>query len=183
MAASIGVSRNTMREAIRVLVHEGLVRHSVHRGVSVTELAEQDVRDIYCVRQLLEQAAVDRVGDGKAQLQRAAEALDQLATAVDSKDWGGIVENDMRFHRRLVELLGSERLDHFYRNLLAELRLGLMLVDRSSPDLTKSVAQHKDLYDLLVLGRKDECKDLLASHLSDAETLLLGTLRTLSNDS
>src|SRR2546423_760865 len=47
MAASVGVSRNTLREAIRQLVHEGLVRHSVHRGAAVTELSEDDIADIY----------------------------------------------------------------------------------------------------------------------------------------
>jgi DNA-binding GntR family transcriptional regulator len=183
MAASIGVSRNTMREAIRVLVHEGLVRHSVHRGVTVTELSESDVRDIYAVRRLLEPAAVDNVNNVNEQLERTSETLDRLAAAVESKNWVEIVENDMRFHRRLVELHGSNRLDNFYRNLLAELRLGLIFVDQSSPDLTKSVAQHRELFDLLSRGKKKDFKDLITSHLSDAEALLLETLKAPSNDS
>ena len=53
-AASLGVSRNTVREATRILSLEGLLKRSAHRGVSVAQLFLKDVAEIYQVRRLLE---------------------------------------------------------------------------------------------------------------------------------
>jgi len=53
-AAKLGISRNTVREAFRVLGAERLLVHNIHRGMVVRELGEQDVRDIYGVRRIVE---------------------------------------------------------------------------------------------------------------------------------
>src|SRR3954454_13493065 len=48
------VSRNTLREAFRLLTHEGLLIYKLHRGVFVPELDEADVVDLYRLRRVLE---------------------------------------------------------------------------------------------------------------------------------
>lgn len=48
------VSRGPVREALRQLSAEGLVRHEAHRGPTVEMISEQDVRDLYRVRGCLE---------------------------------------------------------------------------------------------------------------------------------
>jgi DNA-binding GntR family transcriptional regulator len=58
LASSLGVSRNTMREAIRILSLEGLLRRSLHRGAAVSQLSLHDVREIYQLRVMLELPAV-----------------------------------------------------------------------------------------------------------------------------
>src|SRR5881296_363160 len=58
MATSLGVSRNTVREATRILSLEGLLKRSAHRGVAVAQLSLKDVAEIYQVRRLLEIPAV-----------------------------------------------------------------------------------------------------------------------------
>ena len=59
IAAAIGVSRNTLREGLRILIQEGLVRHTVHRGITVTQLSSESASDIYGIRRLLEVAAIE----------------------------------------------------------------------------------------------------------------------------
>src|SRR3990170_4985376 len=54
LAQRVGVSRNTMREAIRVLAREGLVTHHLHRGALVTRLTASDVEDLFRVRRTVE---------------------------------------------------------------------------------------------------------------------------------
>jgi len=54
LAESLGVSRNTMREALRILSLEGLVKRNIHRGIAVAQLSLKDVHEIYHVRRLLE---------------------------------------------------------------------------------------------------------------------------------
>src|SRR2546430_13823742 len=58
LAASLGVSRNTMREATRILSLEGLLKRSIHRGVAVSQLSLKDVEEIYHLRRMLEIPAV-----------------------------------------------------------------------------------------------------------------------------
>src|SRR5690349_24825711 len=50
LASSLGVSRNTMREAMRILALEGLLKRNIHRGVLVSQLSLQDVEEIYRLR-------------------------------------------------------------------------------------------------------------------------------------
>ena len=54
LAAAFHVSRNTLRDAFRLLEREGLVEHLPHRGGFVAQLAEPDIRDLYRIRRILE---------------------------------------------------------------------------------------------------------------------------------
>jgi DNA-binding GntR family transcriptional regulator len=172
LANSIGVSRNTLREALRILIQEGLVRHTVHRGITVTQLDPESVGDIYKVRRVLELAAVETSHPSKEILERLGEAADCVEQAAEARDWLTLVEADMRFHRLLVSLLGSDRLDAFFGNLVSELRLGLVMVDRTTADAPRLSSEHRKVQRLLVAGKKKECALLLTNHLQEAERLL-----------
>jgi DNA-binding GntR family transcriptional regulator len=172
LAGSIGVSRNTLREALRILIQEGLVLHTVHRGITVMELSPEAVADIYRVRRILEIRAVETGKPDASRLASLYDAVDRLEEAAKAQDWPAVFESDMLFHRRVVALLGSERLVTFYGNLLGELRLGLMEVDRSSRDVKRSRAEHRRVADLLAAGNRRECARLLTEHLNEAEQLV-----------
>jgi DNA-binding GntR family transcriptional regulator len=169
LANAIGVSRNTMREAIRLLVYEGLIRHNARRGVAVTALSVEDVTDIYRVRHRLELDGVDATRGLPPDRLVRLDVSEELRRALRTADWNATVEWDMTFHRRLVGFLGSARLNQFYRTLLAELRLGLVLVDRREHDADELVSEHEALYELLRAGRQDECREQLRAHLQKSE--------------
>src|SRR5919197_3921789 len=54
IGGALGVSRNTLREAFRLLTHERLLSHELNRGVFVRKLSVQDVVDLYRVRKIVE---------------------------------------------------------------------------------------------------------------------------------
>ena len=62
LAAELGVSRNTLREAMRTLAHEGLIVHEANRGARVTAPTRASVRDIYLVRRTVEPPALRAAG-------------------------------------------------------------------------------------------------------------------------
>ena len=62
MAESIGISRNTVRDAVRALAREGLVTHTMHRGAIVARLTERDVVDVFRVRERIETQAIEASG-------------------------------------------------------------------------------------------------------------------------
>jgi DNA-binding GntR family transcriptional regulator len=177
LARSLGVSRNTLREAIRILVREGLIRHSLHRGVSVSALAGDEIAEIYTARLMLELRAVEAARSAtRAELLPLEEAIVGLKEAVRDTDWPRSVEKDMLFHRRLVGLLRSQRINQFFESLLAELRLGLVLVDRAAEGGEELIQQHAELLRLLVAGRYGECAEALRVHLELSEQRLHGIL-------
>jgi DNA-binding GntR family transcriptional regulator len=173
LAASIGVSRNTMREAIRVLAREGIVTHEMHHGAMVTRLETRDVDDIFRVRRVLELAAVRASrGAEPEQLAGLAAAVRELEDAAAAGDWGAIIDADELFHERLVGLLGSRRLSRFFDAIQGEVRLCLSIVDRSSSDPASLVAEHQELLELMLHRETDRVTDLMSGHLADAEQTL-----------
>lgn len=174
LATSLGVSRNTVREGVRVLVSEGLLTRNVHRGVVVTALTPQDVRDVYHVRKVVETAAVLRVdlrAGGLLEEMRAT--LEDLT--VGSDDLAAIVDLDLRFHRLSVDAIGSPRLSAFYANTLAELRLALFEVNRADLDWREWVDDHAGILEALQAGRRGDCVKLLETHLDGACERLIRT--------
>jgi DNA-binding transcriptional regulator YhcF (GntR family) len=72
LSASLGVSRNTLREALRGLAEQGLVTHRPHHGVVVTDLTEDDVADLYRLRSVVELAALPAIATNAEGLERSS---------------------------------------------------------------------------------------------------------------
>ena len=173
LAESLGVSRNTMREAIRILSIEGLLRRSLHRGVAVSQLALRDVHEIYQLRRMLEIPAVlsARRPDPDL-LKEIRRAVEQYEEAIEAKDWSRAVSHDLHFHSLLIRFHGNKRLDSFYKNMIGELRVGMVLVDRSHDDPGALIPVHRKMCQLLSTGKLKQCAALLEQHLEDSESRL-----------
>src|SRR5438105_3602126 len=72
LARALEVSRNTVREAFRMLMGEHLLTYEPHRGVAVRSLTADDVRDIYRLRRMHEVTAIDLLREGKATVDAAS---------------------------------------------------------------------------------------------------------------
>jgi DNA-binding GntR family transcriptional regulator len=173
-AVSLGVSRNTMREATRILSLEGLVKRNAHRGVRVARLSAEDVAEIYQVRHLIEIAAVLAAKPEDADVfSELHTALEGYERSVREADWVPAVRFDLQFHTLLIRFHRNTRLESFYQKLIGELRMGMVLVDRRHDDPGGLVPVHRKMYDLLTAGESEECAKVLAQHLRDSETRLL----------
>jgi DNA-binding GntR family transcriptional regulator len=173
LAEALGVSRNTMREAMRILSLEGLLKRSIHRGIAVAQLSLKDVHEIYHVRRVLEISAV--LAARKPAPELLAElrtALEQYEDAVRASDWVNAVSHDLHFHSLLIRFLGNKRLESFYQKTIGELRMGMVLVDRRHDQPNILVPVHRKLYQLLTAGKLKECAAVLARHLDDSESRL-----------
>ena len=173
LAAQVGVSRNTMREAIRVLAREGLVTHHMHRGAIVTRLTPRDVADIFRVRRALELAAIPAIPlADPEQIEDLGDAVDRLAAAVAGPDVGAVIDADLLFHERLVGLLRSERLSRFYQAIQGETRLCMSIVDRRDLEHDSLVDEHREMLDLIRAGDLERCTAVMSQRLAESERLL-----------
>lgn len=174
LASSLGVSRNTMREAMRILSIEGLLKRSPHRGIAVAQLALKDVQEIYNLRRMLEIPAVLAAKrDDHGILNELRTAVEQYERAVGAKDWVKAVTVDLHFHSLLIRFQRNKRLESFYQQVLGELRMGMVLVDRRHDDPGGLIPAHRKIYQLLSSGKLKSCAEILSRHLDDSEARLI----------
>jgi DNA-binding GntR family transcriptional regulator len=149
IARSLGLSRNTVREAVRLLEKSGLVRYHFNRGLAVWDPTDADVVDVFKARGYFERmAAVSVTPETDLSAVHAAHRIYQDALA--SHDAQTIVEKDLAIHQAIVGLLGSERIDKFYGELINELRylLVILSLERHEYEDTEALAaEHQRLID------------------------------------
>ncbi len=170
LATAFGTSRNTVREALQLLVWEGIATQTAQRPAVVTRLGAADVRDIFLVRRTVEAAAIDASADATPeQLAALGEAVEELA-ALAPGEAARVVEADLRFHRALVALLGSARIDRMFEQLASEMRLCMAVTDHPAAfSQAEIVAEHRELYELLQQGKRGRCRKRLLHHLEASE--------------
>ncbi|GAA1779377.1 GntR family transcriptional regulator [Streptomonospora arabica] len=168
------VSRNTLREAFRLLGHERLLVHEFNRGVFVAKPGAEDVVDMFRMRRALELAAV-RSGP-----QAPAEAVGTVGAAVEQGegaraqgDWEGIGTANMAYHRAIGGLLGSPRVDETMRQLLAELRLAFHVMAAPRDFYAPYLDRNRAIYELLAAGSFDTAAEELAGYFDIAENQLV----------
>lgn len=167
LAESFSVARSTVREALQVLTTEGLVTRQPNRGVTVTELTEHDIAEIFEARLVLESAGV-RAGAAGADLSPAATALATYAEAAVADDAVVATQSHLEFHTSLVALLGNSRLVASADGLTADLRLALASVERQRRNARQQVADHRRLLTLMRSGDEAAAIAELAAHLGAA---------------
>jgi DNA-binding GntR family transcriptional regulator len=178
LAAAMKVSRSTIREALGVLVAEGLATREPNRGVHVTEPDPASVHDVSAARLVLEVAGVRHwLTATDAAREACHTALRQFADAADSgASPAELTAAHLAVHRSFVALTGSTRLVALAESLTSEIRLALAKVDRIRRNAGDQVHSHRTLLDLLDAGDVDAAADELARHLEHAETSMLTAL-------
>lgn len=174
LAGELGVSRNTVREAARLLGGEGLVRYQMNRGIVVAEITAADVRDIYAARAAIETTAAGALTAHRdpAIYQQLERLVGQIEDAFALGDTTGVLDGDRLFHATLVAAAGSPRLSRFHAQLQQEQRLALSLAERSSRALGRTADDHRALLDALH-GTPAQATAQVSTHLQAGATELL----------
>jgi DNA-binding GntR family transcriptional regulator len=172
IAAELGVARNTIREAVRILELTGLVRYEVNRGAVVIAPTPERIEALYTARERLETAAIARTPRPE-QLQAITDAFEDLQEA--ARTGHGIVDRDLAFHQKIVALLDSTRLDEFFASLTKELRFYLTVLSKTeTPE--EVVAEHKAILDAIRLGDRDRAVAEIRAHVEVSVQRLNGML-------
>jgi DNA-binding GntR family transcriptional regulator len=180
LAGGFDVSRQTVREAIRHLAHDGLVRHDRHRGAVVVDLDGDDIADIYAVRRVLETAGVDRLTEADAASVAVVErAFEHLAGVATDGGWAAVVDADIAFHRSLVALSGSPRLARAFDAITGELAFCLSvlrLVGDEERTPATIISEHAPIAGAVSDGDAARARALVRGHVDDNAHKLARTL-------
>ncbi|WP_424183790.1 GntR family transcriptional regulator [Actinokineospora sp. G85] len=165
------VSRNTLREAFRLLTHEKLLEHKLNRGVFVRVLTAADVVDLFTVRRMVEVAGLD-LADA-AGVARMAAAVEYGETAAREGRWVDVGTANLRFHQAISALSGSSRIDELMRHVAAELRLGFHEMGEPRAFHESYLRRNREIVDTLAAGDTAAAQAQLRSYLDDAEAEML----------
>lgn len=166
----LGISRPPLREALRMLEHEGLIRQSPHRGAVVTPLTLHDVYEIVTFRRELERMAVT-LGIPvleESRLQRCWDAVRRMEAAADRRDEAELSEATFDFHLAVVGLAGHGRLESAYRSLQLQMQL-CMAFNRNARGRRKesasaNVLRHRHLLRIIEQGDPEAVLSELERH-------------------
>jgi DNA-binding GntR family transcriptional regulator len=173
LVGSFDVSRNTIREAFRLLSRERLVVYHLHRGVAVRRLDLDDICDIYRTRRSLELAAIEHSANAPREaLVDLLRLVEEAEEAARIDDWKHVATLNIVFHQQLVDLIGSVRISAFFRVVDAELRLAFAMVERAEAFFHPFIARNRRLAELLVAGDRATAAEQLEVYLDEAERMI-----------
>lgn len=163
LSARYGVARPTVREALALLVHEGLLRRERNRSAYVPVITSADLADLMYVRAPLEELMARAVAGRR--VTAAEEALDRLSGLPPGAPWAAVVAEHMALHEALVAAAGSPRLERLYATLAAETRLGLVGLRHAYEDPHELAAEHAALLRVIAEGPADAAVRAVREHL------------------
>lgn len=174
IADTYGISRTPMREALKVLASEGLVRLEPRRGCYVAELSEQDLDEIFPVMALLEgrvayEAARKVTAADLARLTALHQALEDAAALGDADRF---FEVNQAFHTALQEIAGNRWL----KQMIDDARKMIKLTRRDSLNLEgrlrQSLAEHRDILKAIAARNPDAAGRAMHEHLLSGRAAL-----------
>ncbi|WP_296110003.1 GntR family transcriptional regulator [uncultured Corynebacterium sp.] len=171
VAQSLGISRNTLREAFATLVSEGLLERIPNRGVFIAEPTREDLADMYAARMVLEPGALlwgQREGLGKLEgiVANAEKLRDSAGSNASDETIRAIADANQDFHRAIVASAGSAGLNHSMDRILAQMRLGFARANRINHQFhVEFIAQNRTVTDLIAEQRWELAANQLAGFL------------------
>ncbi|HSU02694.1 MAG TPA: GntR family transcriptional regulator, partial [Nocardioides sp.] len=171
LASGIGVSRTPVREALRRLAAEGLVRHEPNRGVQVADWGVADLDEIFSLRSQLEPwgcgLAASAGGADLDVLAALADRMDEEARR-DPPDLDAITELNNQFHRTVLEASGNGRLVTMVSAVVEVPLVWRTFSHYSSEAMRRSLAHHHEIVEALRAGDPTWAESVMRSHVRAA---------------
>ncbi|MCX8509268.1 MAG: GntR family transcriptional regulator [Rhodobacteraceae bacterium] len=172
------VSQGTIRAALKTLQYEGLVETLPRRGTFVAQITEEDVLEIYTLRDSLEALASRLAAERRdaAGHKALTGILAQMRHAVAAGKRQQMLELDFRFHRTVVDMSGHKRLAEIYGTIEAQTKLFLSMTDQFHHDLDGLLAIHEPLAEAILTGDAERAFALASHHSQKDGTELVAVL-------
>ncbi len=175
LAQSFGISRTPIREMLRRLEHEDLVKVIPNRGVFVSELTQADIEEVLEIRTALETAAA-RSAALKLTEQDLMELKDisrQLDVAIELQDSIVSFEADSRLHNLILVAAGNRRAHRIINNLMGQIHRIRFISGHMPGRMDTTVAEHKQIVVALLSMDPDKAEEAMRIHLMSTRELLL----------
>ncbi len=167
LAKQLGVSRTPVREAIRKLELEGLVKHVPNKGVVVTRMSSKDAWDIYNIRAVLEGLAARLASKSitSEEVERLEVLVQKMEQAVNANELDQLNDLHIEFNDVIYKSAGSPRLHQMISNLVdytvVFTKVGYCVPGRSR----EATDEHKELFEAIKRGDGAEAERIGRKHI------------------
>jgi DNA-binding GntR family transcriptional regulator len=172
LAGRLGVSRGTVREALRHLQQEGLVTAGARGMLRVNGLSPTEIRELFQVRGALEGLAVTLI-IASPQRNAAVVRLRQALSDLDGSnaDFSAHMDADLGFHLLLCELSENSVLIDAWRHLEGRVRITIL---SAGDDQLMSGSNHAPIVDAVEAGNRAQAVRVLQDHMLQAADRMAG---------
>ncbi|GAA5198715.1 GntR family transcriptional regulator [Arthrobacter gyeryongensis] len=180
LAAEIGVSRTPVREALLLLVSDGLVELIPQRGAYVPPVTGREMSELMELRGILESHAARLVIEqGRIPAGTMQETLDQqakLPQELSPEAAREFIRLDTLFHQQLIDAAGNELISRTYSKLhVRQILVGVSALFRTGGRREQVCAEHQDILDALMSGDAATAQKAIDHHLAVTRDILLRT--------
>ncbi|MGA2127660.1 MAG: GntR family transcriptional regulator [Xanthobacteraceae bacterium] len=180
LARAYGVSRQPVQQALLLLRDRGLVREAAGRGLIVSPLDVDFVRNLYELRAMLDGLAARLAAERGAQRARSEGGayLDAGGAAVESGSLNAQIDADMRFHAFISELSGNPLIGETTAPHWPYLRRVMGEVLRDDAQMPRIIlGEHAEILDAVGAGDGARAEMLGRQHISRAATIFVQRLQ------
>lgn len=179
LCEKLGVSRPSLREALRRLEAEKLIVNIPHRGPMVATVSVEEARELYAVRQLLEgHAAAECARHASTEhLRELKTAVDALSLGIGNKSHPDILAAKQGFYTALLNGCGNTLVAEILGGLLARISLLRSTSLLSGSRLPASLREIKAIFNAISKRDAGLAQKLAQTHVAHAELAALAVLK------
>jgi DNA-binding GntR family transcriptional regulator len=164
----LAISRTPLREALKVLTAEGLLRHEPRRGCFVNEVTEKDLDEIFPVIALLEGRCAFEAAHQASDADLAAlEVLhDKLAAHAKAKRINDYYEVNFAIHEAIITLADNRWLGQVIGDLRKIVKLARLQQLHAPGRLAQSLSEHLAVFAALKARDGEGAEAAMRTHLT-----------------
>jgi DNA-binding GntR family transcriptional regulator len=174
LSAQLSISRTPLREALKVLTAEGLVRHEPRRGCFVNQVTAKDLDEIFPVIALLEGRCAHEaaVHASDADLQALQLLHDKLARHAKARRINEYYAVNFEIHEAIIALAGNRWLAQVIGDLRKIVKLARLQQLHAPGRLDQSLAEHLAVFAALKARDAEGAEAAMRTHLTRQRTAL-----------
>lgn len=162
-----GVSRTPMREAVKVLAAEGVLRLQVNRGAIVAETTPEEIEELFPIMAALEAVAGEQAcrKASDAQIARLRQLHNAMVSHYRAGEEAAYLRHNRLIHEAIVEMTGNATLASMYQQMLTRIHAVRFTVAKTADQWQKAIAEHEQI--VSALERRDGAllAELLKAHV------------------
>ncbi len=196
LAEMFGIGRSSIREALKIFQHLGILKSQVSRGTYVCDssniskealtwsilLGNRDFYDLMEIRLVMEQQGlwyilVLRAAETEFRdsiIEKLSKEVERMRTAAEHDDNNARSEADYNFHKHVIHACGNEIFNNLYETLHVFLRHEIDLAhDQMRVYAEKSPSRHQLLIDVIIEGNYEKALETYRTHIYNINQLYI----------
>jgi DNA-binding GntR family transcriptional regulator len=183
LAQALGISRTPIREAINRLEKEGLVKIIPQRGAYVVQFTEEDVSELFLIRENLEGLAAYLAATKMSEkdLSKLESFIEGFTEPFDEKEIRRYAREDFKFHQAIVQFSGAQRLINLISTLHDYIRIFRLTTMGVSGRMKISIEEHRELLAAFRENNQEEAEKKMRGHIRHVRDGVMENIRFFLN--